>query len=118
MRVMGIGMKKADSHSFHVCSDQAACKTFKGGFIQRHQNLALRRQALAQREPQGARRQRHRPVDHQVIVIETLFVALLKNIAEAFSGDERRPGALAFDQGIGGERRAMNEHAHILGLNA
>ena len=57
-------------------------------------------------------------VDIEVIVVEALFVALLDHIAKTFRGDEGRCGTLAFDQGIGGQRRAMDEDAHILSADS
>ena len=50
----------------------------------------------------------------EVIVVEALFIALLDHIAETFRGDEGRRCPLTFDQGIGGERRTVDEDADIL----
>ena len=54
-------------------------------------------------------------VDHQVVMVEAFFVALFEDVAEAFGGDEGGPGALAFDEGIGGKGGAVDEDADIAG---
>ncbi len=113
---MGIGMEKADGHGLHVFVAQLLGQTLQGGFIERHQNIAIGGQALLNREAQGSRHQGHGAVNHQVIMIEAFFVALFENIAEALGGDEGGLGALSFDQGIGGKGGAVNEHADVGGL--
>ena len=82
-----------------------------GALVQLHQHLAVGGEALADFEAQRARHQRHRAVDHQVVMVEALLVALLDDVAEAFGGDEGGPRALALDQRIGGERGAVDEDA-------
>ncbi len=81
--------------------------------VQRDQHVAVSRQSFAQREAQGTRHQRLRPVDHEVVMIEPLLVTLFENVAESFGRDEGRPGALALDQRIGGERCSVDEDAHV-----
>ena len=82
-----------------------------GALVKRHQHLAVGGKALRHVEAQRARHQRHGPVDHQVVMVEALFVALLDDVAEALRGDEGGLRTLALDQRIGGERRAMDEDA-------
>ena len=113
MRVMGIGMKEADRHGLCIFGDDPCSQGIDLAFVQRDQHFAVCRQSLAQREAQGARRQRLWPVDHQVVMVEALLVALLENVAEALGGDEGRPGTLALDQRIGGERRPVDEDADV-----
>ena len=118
MAIMGIGMEKADGHGLHIFLAQLLRQALQGGFIERHQNIAIGGQALLNREAQGSRHQRHGAVDHQVIVIEALFVALFENVAETLGGDEGGLRALSFDQRIGGKGGAVNEHADVGGLYA
>ena len=46
-----------------------------------------------------------------VVLLEAVLVGDLDRIAEALGGDQRRPGALALDDGVGGERRAVHDQS-------
>ncbi len=65
-----------------------------------------------------ARHQRFGPVDHQVVVVEALLVALFDHVAEAFGGDEGGGRTLALDQGVGRKCRAVDEDVHVAGPEA
>ena len=51
-------------------------------------------------------------------MVEAFFIALLDHIAETFRGDEGGDGTLPLNQGIGGQCRAVDEHAHVLRTDA
>ena len=115
---MRIGMKEADGDRLHVFRDDALREALHRALVQRQQHAAIGGEALGDLEAQRARHQRHRPVDHQVIMVEALLVALLDDVAEALGSDEGGAGPLALDQRIGGQRRAVDEDANVLGLEA
>src|SRR5262249_23768820 len=51
-----------------------------------------------------------------VVLLEAVLVADLDRVAEALGGDERGLGALALDERVGRERRAVDDDAEIAGL--
>src|SRR5262249_60016828 len=93
-------------------------RTGDAGFIEWDQHLPLRIDPLADRQAQPARDERRRQIDVDVVLLEAVFVADLHHVAEALGGEKRGSGALALDERIGGERRAMDDHAYLTGLDA
>ena len=69
--------------------------------------------ALWNRETQLARHQWHRLDDIDVVLIEPPFVRDLDDIAESLGRQQCGLGTLALDDGVGRERRAVNEHGDI-----
>ena len=109
MRIMRIGVKESDGDRADLIGLQFFHKCGDGCLIERHQDIAIGCQSFAQRVAPRARHQRLGPVDHQVIVIETLLISRLQHVAESFRRDECGLGPLALDQRVGGERRAVDE---------
>ena len=60
-------------------------------------------------QPQIARHQRHRLVDHQIVQIRTLLPADLQQIAEPVRRDQPGSRAAMLDQRVGRDGRAMTE---------
>ena len=69
--------------------------------------------ALRHGEAQAAGHQRLRLVDEDVVLIVAPFVGNLDHVAEALGRDEGGPCPLALDDGVGGERRAVQEHREV-----
>ena len=114
MRIMRIGMQEADGDGARLALALSSAGELRyRRLVQRHQHIAIDRKPFTNRVAPGARHQRCRPVDHQVVMIEALFVARLDHVAKALCGDEGGPGALALDQRIGGKRRAVDEDVDI-----
>ena len=88
-----------------------------GGFQHETNTFSLTPASLADFEAQRARHQRHRAVDHQVIMVEALLVALLDDVAEALGGDHPHLGPVAFDHDVGRHRGAMEQRVDLAGLN-
>ena len=110
---MGIGMQQADRHGPGIFSQNGFGEFRNGGFIQGDQNIAIDGQAFADGQASVAWHQWRGAIDAQIIVIKSLFIALLDHIAKALGGDESRGGTFAFDQGVGGEGCAMNADGDI-----
>ncbi len=53
--------------------------------------------------------------DLKIILIEAALGADLDNVPEAFRGQKTRAGSPPFDQGIGGQSRAMNDQRDLSG---
>ena len=115
---MGIGVKKTDGDGADVFSSNCFGNCCERREIKRNQDIAIDGHALLHRKAQVAGHQGRGAVDVEIIVIEALLVALLDHIAEPFRGDEGGGGTFAFDQRIGGKRCAMDEDAHVFGLDA
>jgi hypothetical protein len=81
--------------------------------VERQQCSTIGRHALGHAEAQVARHQRLGPLHVDVVLLETVFPGDLERIAEALRRDQRRDGALAFDQGIGGQGRAVHDQPDI-----
>src|SRR5262249_32496604 len=54
-----------------------------------------------------------RQVDIDVVLLETVLMPDFEHVAEAFGGEKRGFRALALDQRIGGERRAVNDQVYL-----
>src|SRR5215207_241305 len=78
-------------------------------FVERGDYRALGADSLAQAEPQPARDNLCGPRDHQVIEFGPGLAADLYYILEPLRGDERGARALAFEQCVCGDRRAVDD---------
>ena len=110
--VVGIGVSCAGSRSRRSRSACAAARgdsAAHGRLVERQQHVALAHRCARAREAQAARHQRRRLLDEDVVLLEAVLVADLERVAKAFGGDQRRPRALALDQRVGGERRAVDD---------
>jgi len=118
--VIGIGeaVQQPDRHGLDLLGSERIDRPGNAGFVEREEHLALRIDALAHRQAQPARNERRRQVDVDVVLLEAVFVADLDHVAESFGGEKRGSGALALDERIGGERRAMDDHADLAGRDA
>ena len=83
------------------------------GFVQRNQRHAVHIQTLAHGQPPGPAHQRHGLDDIQVVLLEPALRAHFEHVPEALGGDEQGLRAAPFDQGVGRERRAMDDLADL-----
>ena len=81
--------------------------------VERPPHGAVHVHALRHREAQLARHQRLRLDDVDVVLVEAALVGDLDDVAETVGGDQRRARALALDDGVGGERGAVHQHADV-----
>ena len=81
--------------------------------VERQQHGAVGRDALGHAEAQVARHQRIGPLHVDVVLLEAVLPGDLQRIAKARRRHQRRARALALDQGVGGERRAMHDQPDL-----
>src|SRR5229473_1690946 len=115
---IGIGMKEREGDALHVLRAQVGRECAHGGFIERQPHCTMRIDALGDGEAQGARRQWLRLIDRKVVLIVAALSTDIEHVAETFRRDKRRLRAAAFYDGVGCERRAMNEDVDIAYLRA
>ena len=113
VRGIGIGVDQRHRHRLDVELGEALGDAAHRGFVQRPPHGAVHVHALGHREAQLARHQRPRLDDVDVVLVEAALVRDLDHVAEAVGGDERGARALALDDGVGGERGAVHEHADV-----
>ncbi|MGF6695792.1 hypothetical protein OKW38_000403 [Paraburkholderia sp. MM5496-R1] len=85
--------------------------------VERHELVALRVHAAAHGEAVAARHERLGQCDAQVVLLKAAFGAHLDDVAKAFARDEGGARAAPFDQGIGGERGAVNDRSDLRGFD-
>ena len=81
--------------------------------VERQKHRAVGRHPLGHAEAQVARHQRLGPLHVDVVLLEAVLPGDLEGIAEALGGDQRGVRALALDQRVGGERRAVHDEADV-----
>jgi hypothetical protein len=77
--------------------------------VERDQHAPARIDALAHRKAQAAWDERRRQIDADVVLLEAVLVADLDGVTKPQRRDQRGSGALALDERVGGERRAVND---------
>src|SRR6185295_2542434 len=92
---------------------QALGDAAHGAFVEGAAHGAVHVHALGHREAQLPRHQRLRLDDVDVVLIEAALVGDLDDVAEAIGGDQGGARALALDDGVGGERGAVHQHADV-----
>ena len=69
--------------------------------------------ALRHGEPEGARHQRLRLLDGEVILVVAALGRDIERVAKAVGGDQRGARAAPLDDRVGGERRAVDERVDV-----
>ena len=85
--------------------------------VEGNQNLALVVHPLGDRPAPAPRHQRRRPIDREVVLLEPVLEGHLHGIPEPFRDDERGFRTRPFDDGVRGQRRAMDDEADLAGLD-
>jgi len=99
----------ADRDRFDALRLELGRQCLHSRLIERDQHVAAAVHALRYAEAPFARYQRRRFPHEDVVLLEAMLEGDLDGIAEAFGDDQRRPGAFALDDGVGRERRAVND---------
>ena len=81
--------------------------------VERPQHRAVGEHALVHLEPQVARHERRRQLEQHVVDVVAVLAADLERIAIPARREQRRAGALALDDGVGHERRAVNHRLDV-----
>ena len=118
MRRVAEGVEEADRQALDRLArerrdDLAQCRLVEG-----LQHVALVVEPFRHRQAPAARHQRLGQRDVQVVLVVAALVAEGEHVAETLGRDQRRAGALALDQRIGGEGRAMDEEVDVAGFQS
>ena len=113
VRGIGVGMDQRHRHRLDVERLQALGDPAHGALVEGKAHGAVHVHALRHREAQLARHQRLRLDDVDVVLVEAALVGDLDDVAEAVGGDQRGARALALDDGVGGKRGAVHQHADV-----
>ena len=113
-----IGMEQPDGDRLDRVALEPGQEGVHGLLVEGNQDVARVIHPLGDRPAQVAGHERSGPVDGNVVLLEAVLERHLDRVPEALGHDQRRPGAGPFDQGVGGERRAVNDQADRRRLHA
>jgi hypothetical protein len=87
-------------------------------FFKRRDDLAIRADALAHHQNVAPRHDQFGRIPVELEGGNALGAAAAQHVAKAFRGDQRCLDALAFENGVGGDRGAVTERERLLAANA
>ncbi len=102
---------RLDLGRLELCGERAHRR-----LVEWDQDVAAAVEPLGNAEAQLARHQRRRLLHEDVVLLEAMLEGYLDRIAEALGDDQRRLRTLALNDGVGGQRRAVDDQAEITGL--
>ena len=117
VRRIGVAVQEADGDALDALRLQGVGKRRHRGLVERQPHAALGVDALGHGEAERARHQRLGLLDEDVVLLEAVLLRHLDRIAEALGGDQCGLRALALDDGVGGEGRAVHDQADLAGLD-
>ena len=115
---IAVGVQKDDRHRCHVFVTQLSGEIMDGGFIERQQHVAVGVDPFRHFKAERTRHQGRRADHVQIVLIKTMPEGEFERVPEAGGGDECRTRSPAFDDGIGRERRSVNDEIDLLGPDA
>ena len=115
MRRVRVGMQQADRHRLDSLLLETGDERAHRGLVERNEDLARVVHALGDRPAKVPRDERGRPVDGDVVLLETVLEGHLHRVPEPLGDEERGPRAGALDNRVGRERRAVDEEADLAG---
>ena len=113
MRLVGEAVQEADGDGFDLLAAKVGGDGTHGRLVDRQQHRAVGGDPFGDAEAQVARHQRLGPLHVDVVLLEAMLPGHLERIAEACRRDQGRPRALAFDQGVGGQGRAVHDQRDV-----
>ena len=111
-----VGMEECDRDCLDAFAGELARDPPHRILVERNKHHAVAVDPLRHALAQIARNQRLRLVIENIVELRPGLVGDLQHVAEAFRGDQPGFGALALDDGIGGDRRAVNRERELSGL--
>ena len=105
--------RKHDRHGLDALGGEPARGVPDGVLVERHEDLAARAQALRHLEAAAARHERRRPPVEHVVHPEEVAAADLEHVAEALGRDEAGPGALALEERVDADGRAVDDEPAV-----
>ena len=113
MFVIGVAVQEADGEALDLVAREVFRERLNGRLVQGGEDLPIRVDPLGHRIATLPRDQHVRLVDENVVLVVAPLVGDLENISEALGGDDAHPGALALDQRVGRQRRAVNDGGNL-----
>jgi hypothetical protein len=111
-------VQEADRYRLNSLGCKLIDRGYDAAFIEFEENLALGIDPLPDRQATPARNERLRQVDVDVILLESIFMADLDDIPEAFGGEQRCLGAFSFDQRIRRQGCSVDDDGHCTWFGA
>ena len=104
-----VGVQQADRQRLHALGGQLGDDSAGSVLVEGAKDRAVGQEPLADLTPQAPWHERRRRVDEEVVHVVATFVTDLERVAEPLGGQERRPRALALDERVGREGRAVDD---------
>ncbi len=104
-----VGVQEADRHRLDALGRQHAASFRDAGAIERHVHLTRRQHALVHLTGEMARHQRPMTMEQQIVGLRPVAAADDVHVAGAAGDDQAGLGALAFDQRVDGDGRAVDQ---------
>ena len=117
MRIVDVGVDESDGDALEARLGDPVNRGLDFGPVQGDQHVTARTHPLANGESHLPRRKRLGQVQVQVILLEPRFGAHFDDVAKSLGRDQRRPCPPALDNGIGRQRRAVNDLPDGAGAN-
>ena len=114
---VGIGMEESDRDRFDAVIRERLRGRRNAGLVQGLQHGSIEPQPLNGFQAAFARRERLRLLDMDVVEFVLPLPPDLDDIPEACGRNQAGPGALAFDKGVGEQRRRMHHPADFASRN-
>ena len=105
--------QRFDLFFFHQTPHRVSNRDFR----QRQHHVTIDADPLGYFQPSAARHQRRAGFQEQVVQVVARLAADLDAVAESFCRQQPNRRALAFDDGVGHQRRAMHHAVHVAGTD-
>ena len=108
-----VGVEQADGQRLDALGEKLPDHRARRGLVERPRDAAVGVEPLRDLPPQVARHEGRRGLDEEVVHVVAPLVADLQGVAEPHGREERGAGPLALDQRVGGQRRPVDDRAHL-----
>ena len=110
-----VAVHEADCNGFDALVAQLGRQARHRALVWCARNGPVGVDALVDRQAQMTRHQRRGHLQKQVVQVVAVLAGDLVRVAEAGGGQQRRTGAFALDDGVGYQRRAMDDVPDLVG---
>ena len=108
---IGVGVEQHDGHGVGAPDPLPECPYLLG--VQHFDHLALGVHASGDAHSVLPGHQRGRAMPHQSVELGPVLTTDLDDVLESTVGDQHHPGALPFQEGVGGHRGAVKEEVGV-----
>ena len=113
VRGVGVGVQEADSHRLDAQGQELLRRGPDAGLVEFRRDAAIVAHTLGNLDAQRPAHQRWRIFDAQIEQVVAPLETHIHDVAEAGRDQHAGPGALALDDGVGDEGRAMHDLDHV-----